>query len=77
MISYSITISKSQSLSIDNAILDLGNCFTDGMLYVAISRIRNLNGVYIEQFNERGITVNKKMKEYMEQLNVCHCSLKV
>lgn len=70
MIAACITISKSQSLSLDSAILDLGNCFADHMCYVALSRLRTLENMYIESFNEKKITVSKVMKDYMNSLQV-------
>jgi ATP-dependent DNA helicase PIF1 len=69
MIAACITISKSQSLSLDSAILDLGNCFADSMCYVAISRLRTLDKMYIERFDKNKITINKTMKNYMDSLN--------
>ena len=68
MIAACITISKSQSLSLDAAILDLGNVFADGMGYVALSRLRTLDNMYIESFDEKKITISDIMKNYMDNL---------
>jgi ATP-dependent DNA helicase PIF1 len=65
MLAYSITIHKSQSLSLDKAVLDLADCFCNHMVYVALSRIRSLEGVYLKSFNHKKITVNKKLLEYI------------
>ena len=56
MLAWSITISKSQSLTLDSAIMDLADCFTDGMVYVALSRVRKLKDVYLESFDESKIS---------------------
>jgi len=66
MLAYSITIHKSQSLSLDKAVLDLGDCFCNHMVYVALSRVKSLDGVYLKTFNEKKITVNNKLLEYID-----------
>ena len=46
---YAITIHKSQGLSLDRAVLDLSEKdFTPGLTYVAISRVRSLEGILFE-----------------------------
>lgn len=69
MLAYAITIHRSQSLSLDSAILDLSDCFADAQVYVALSRVRSLDGLYINSFNPSKIKVNAIMKEYMDNLN--------
>ena len=45
---WAATIHKVQGLSLDAAVIDLGpNVFEDGMAYVALSRVRTLDGVTI------------------------------
>ena len=44
---YSITISKSQSVSLDCAVVDLSELFTYSLAYVAISRVRTMEGLSI------------------------------
>jgi ATP-dependent DNA helicase PIF1 len=68
MLAYSITVHKSQSLSLDSAILDLADCFCNHMVYVALSRIRTLDGVFLKSFNEKKITVNKMLLEYVNNI---------
>ena len=65
MLSYSITIHKSQSLSLDSAILDLEDCFAEHQIYVALSRVRSLDGIYLKSFNSKKITINEKMKSFI------------
>ena len=67
ILAYSITIHKSQSLSLDSAILDLADCFCNHMVYVALSRVRTLNGIFLKSFNPNKITVNEKLLEYVNQ----------
>lgn len=44
---WAMTIHKSQSLSIDNIVLDIKNIFTNGQFYVGLSRAINPRNVYI------------------------------
>jgi ATP-dependent DNA helicase PIF1 len=68
MLAYSITVHRSQSLTLDSAVLDLEDAFCDAMVYVALSRLRSLDGMYLKSFNPKKITVNKVMKEFLETL---------
>jgi ATP-dependent DNA helicase PIF1 len=68
MLSYSITIHKSQSLSLDSAVLDLSDCFCNHMVYVALSRVRSLTGLYLKSFDPVKITVNEKLLHFINQI---------
>lgn len=70
MLAYSITCHKSQSLTLDSAVLDLEDAFCDAMVYVALSRLKSLDGMYLKSFNPKKITVNKVMKEFLERIKV-------
>ena len=49
-VAYAVTIHKCQGLSLDCAIVDLSNnVFCAGMAYVAISRVRTLEGLHLIQ----------------------------
>ena len=51
-LAYAITIHKSQGLSLECVIADLGNTiFTSGMTYVALSRVKTLQGLYLLNFD--------------------------
>lgn len=68
MLAYAVTCHKSQSLTLDSAVLDLANCFCDGQVFVALSRLKTLDGVYLKSFNPAKIKVNQKMKVFVESL---------
>lgn len=68
MLAYSLTISKSQSLTLDSAVLDLSDCWVDSQVYVALSRLRSLDSMYLKSFNPIKITVNRVMKSYIDNL---------
>lgn len=68
MLAFAITIHRSQSLSLDSAILDLSDCFCDHQVYVALSRVRSLDGIYLLSFNPKKIKVNLIMKKFLDKL---------
>jgi len=68
MLAYALTCHKCQSLSLDSAVLDLADAFCDGQIYVALSRVRSLDGLYLKSFNPTKIKVNKKMTDYLNNL---------
>jgi ATP-dependent DNA helicase PIF1 len=70
MLAYALTIHKTQSITLDSAILDLADCFCEHQVYVALSRLRSLDGVYLKSFNPKKIMTNKKMVEYLQQMNL-------
>ena len=61
ILAYAVTIHKCQGLSLDCAIVDLSKkVFADGMSYVALSRVRSLEGLHIIEFDTKSIRVNSK-----------------
>lgn len=68
---WAITIHKSQGVSLDMAEIDAGsNIFECGQTYVALSRIKSLEGLYLTDFNPQKIKVNKKVQTYYASLQV-------
>ena len=59
ILAYAVTIHKCQGLSLDCAIVDLSDrIFSPGMAYVALSRVRTLDGVHLTAFNPKSIMVS-------------------
>ena len=62
---WAITIHKSQGVTLENAIIDIGsNIFADGQTYVALSRIKSLEGLYLTHFDYRKIKCNPLVKRF-------------
>lgn len=65
ILAWAITIHKAQGVSLDLAQIDVGsNIFECGQTYVALSRIKSLEGLYLTAFNPQKIKVNKKVQEF-------------
>ena len=72
-VAYAVTIHKCQGLSLDCAIVDLSNnVFCAGMAYVAISRVRTLEGLHLSAFDPKSISVNNSCLEEVNRLRSCY-----
>ena len=66
---WAITIHKAQGVSLDMAQIDAGsNIFECGQTYVALSRVKSLEGLYLTAFNPQKIKVNKKVQEFYQNI---------
>lgn len=60
-LAWAITVHKSQGMSLDLAEIDLSKSFVQGMGYVALSRVRSLNGIRLLGINRMALTVNPEV----------------
>jgi ATP-dependent exoDNAse (exonuclease V) alpha subunit len=67
-LAWAMTVHKSQGMTLDKVKCDLINSFTEGQVYVALSRARSLSGLYIESFDVNKVKVNKKILDFYERL---------
>ena len=66
---WAATLHKVQGLSLDSAVLDLGEkVFEAGMSYVALSWVRTLNGIALVKFEPKKLYANKRVDKEMEHL---------
>ena len=65
MLSWALTIHKSQGATLDTAEIDVGSdVFEAGQTYVALSRVKSLEGLYLKDFKFQKVITNKKVKEF-------------
>ena len=67
-LAWAITIHKSQGMSLDAAEIDLSRSFTPGMGYVALSRVRGIDGVYLKGINQMALAMHPQIFEFDAQL---------
>lgn len=63
-LAWAITIHKSQGMSMDAAEIDLSRSFTPGMGYVALSRVRSMDGVYLAGINQVALAMHPMIYEF-------------
>lgn len=65
-LAWAVTIHKSQGLTFDSAIIDAGKSFIAGQVYVALSRVRTLNGLILKsKINTDSLRSNTAVISYM------------
>ena len=64
-LAWAITVHKSQGLTFDKAAIDVSQVFLPGQAYVALSRLRSLNGlVLLSPLRMNGISSDKDVMDY-------------
>jgi ATP-dependent DNA helicase PIF1 len=64
-LAWAVTIHKSQGMSLDKTKIDLSDgIFADGQAYVALSRVRSLEGLTITRFVESSVRANAEVKAF-------------
>jgi len=78
ILAWAITIHKSQGATLESAEIDAGKgIFECGQTYVALSRVKSLDGLYLTSFDPSRILVNKKVKEFYRKLKELESNLEV
>lgn len=64
-LAWAITVHKSQGLTFEKAILDIGDAFATGQIYVALSRLKGLDGLIMKsKIDLAKLNTDKLVSEY-------------
>ena len=70
-LAWAITIHKIQGATLAMAEIDIGgSIFECGQTYVALSRVKSLDGLYLSSFDPKKIKVHKKVKDFYKSIPV-------
>jgi ATP-dependent DNA helicase PIF1 len=73
ILSWALTIHKSQGATLSAAEMDIGSSvFSDGQTYVALSRVKDLEGLYLREFDVTKIKVNRAAQIFYTNLDQLH-----
>ena len=66
-LAWAITIHKSQGLTFEKAIIDAGQAFAGGQVYVALSRCTNLEGMVLQsRVRRQSLSTDPRIKQFSE-----------
>ena len=69
ILAYAITIHKCQGSTLDSAFIDIGSSiFEYGQAYVALSRVKSIDALYLNSYSRKVIRAHPKVIEYYESL---------
>ena len=69
ILAWALTIHKAQGSTLDIAEVDAGSgIFECGQTYVALSRVKSLEGLYLQSFDAKRVRINRKVQEFYEIL---------
>jgi len=67
-LAWAITVHKSQGLTFEKAIIDVGKAFAPGQVYVALSRLRSLDGLILRtRIQPNAIRSDQQVVEFAKQ----------
>jgi len=61
-LAWAVTIHKSQGMTLDRAVIDLSSSFVEGQGYVALSRVKTLDGLFLKGFNQMSLEVHQEVR---------------
>jgi ATP-dependent DNA helicase PIF1 len=67
ILAWAITIHKCQGLTLKDVEISMKHIFECGQFYVAISRVRELSGLYLKDFYPNNIKVNTEVLEFYKK----------
>lgn len=67
-LSYAMTVHKSQGLTLDSALIDLQEVFDYGQAYVAVSRVNDVDNLFIKNASPTSFKANPKAIKFYNDL---------
>lgn len=67
-LAWAITVHKSQGMTLNDASVDLSQAFVPGQGYVALSRLRSLEGLHLRGINRQALEVHPGVLEFDKKL---------
>ena len=67
-LAWAITVHKSQGMSLERAVIDLGRSFGFNMGYVALSRLTSYDGLYLKGLNSHALRIDPMLNRFEEYL---------
>jgi ATP-dependent DNA helicase PIF1 len=69
-LAYAVTIHKAQGATLDCALIDIGrNTFEYGQAYVALSRVKSLDCLYIWDLDPSAFRVHPKVEDFLKSVH--------
>ena len=69
ILAWALTIHKAQGSTLEMAEVDAGSgIFECGQTYVALSRVKSLEGLFLTSFDAKRIRINRKVQEFYDLL---------
>jgi ATP-dependent DNA helicase PIF1 len=67
---FALSIHKAQGATLDSALIEVSKAFAPGQVYVALSRVRSLEGLYIQGWNPAAIYIAPEVADFLARNNV-------
>jgi len=64
VLAWAVTVHRCQGLSMEAAVMDLAPCFVSGMVYVALSRVRSMEGVHVLSFDREKVQADARVRAF-------------